>query len=777
MSPGEAAVQWPLDRVLLWLAANGFSHDWQETFKSLELQGADFLELGHGSNGRGNLGKMHQVVYPQLAKECAKSGTAWDQVHERDEGKRMRKLIRQIHDGGSYDAGAYSHKRRDSQQLSASVPSDAGSNLSPYVGHDAGPTASSTSAAESAPVQSSGLKPPTHGYNQRMSMQMRSVTLPVPLGKESPSLEVPPLEATGWMRSDFSRSVLSSLGGDHRRQSPSVSSDGGTFPATSSKLYEESPKSGSPAMQHASIAAQGLTSSSTGDLSVTCEHSRGNSSDSALGMGRGASASTNRYYDGRRQQDSARPSPQETRQWSSESSSTGSKEHGKSFLNIFKKKPKTIDTNHPSPEEQSLESPTSPLHVRQTGPPSPFTRSSFNASDVSLGERPSSAYMSDHEKGASRLRSAQRPKKWLFATMDGWNYRLVDVTDLESVETLRISICRSLGISDWTSVHIFTTSLGQIDHDEPLNDTALALCQRTKCDSLGSLKLFVRMKETHLGPKSSPRFAGLGLSIPPDKPAISPTAGPHQLQRKPLDEEALNRLSPVTHLRPSSPLLGSRQSTLKAPAAQTSPRNAPQRSSGGSLISTSTFDGGLEGDSGCTDLSARHEEHKREAERKQTTYRQVKFGSSQQAKKDSYGDTGYRREGVIDFDSPRISPYEDKKPDSLVPLRKPPSAPSESNTLTKVNSLSKKSFDRTRSQPTIPTHGLGAVLASVGRMTSAIGTPSPSVPVPLSAPNILSSGTAKDANIGLSKRNSPGKPLLTVPYEGQLPLTRSRKFY
>jgi hypothetical protein len=33
------------------------------------LEGADFLELGHGSGGRGNLGKMHQVVYPQLAKE------------------------------------------------------------------------------------------------------------------------------------------------------------------------------------------------------------------------------------------------------------------------------------------------------------------------------------------------------------------------------------------------------------------------------------------------------------------------------------------------------------------------------------------------------------------------------------------------------------------------------------------------------------------------------------------------------------------------------------
>ncbi|KAJ5493108.1 hypothetical protein N7539_001854 [Penicillium diatomitis] len=101
MSPSEAAIQWPLDRVLLWLARNGFSKDWQETFKALELQGADFLELGLASGGRGNLGKMHKVVYPQLAKECARSGTGWDSTREREEGLRMRKLIRQIHENES----------------------------------------------------------------------------------------------------------------------------------------------------------------------------------------------------------------------------------------------------------------------------------------------------------------------------------------------------------------------------------------------------------------------------------------------------------------------------------------------------------------------------------------------------------------------------------------------------------------------------------------------------------------------------------------------------
>jgi hypothetical protein len=48
-----SAIQWPLDRVLIWLAKNGFSNDWQETFKSLELEGAEacayaFLRLVPG---------------------------------------------------------------------------------------------------------------------------------------------------------------------------------------------------------------------------------------------------------------------------------------------------------------------------------------------------------------------------------------------------------------------------------------------------------------------------------------------------------------------------------------------------------------------------------------------------------------------------------------------------------------------------------------------------------------------------------------------------------
>jgi len=92
--PPELTAQWTPDRVLMWLQANKFSKDWQETFKALSLHGAQFLELGSGRGGRGNWGMMHQQVYPRLATQCYSSGTGWNQANEREEGKRMRRLIR-----------------------------------------------------------------------------------------------------------------------------------------------------------------------------------------------------------------------------------------------------------------------------------------------------------------------------------------------------------------------------------------------------------------------------------------------------------------------------------------------------------------------------------------------------------------------------------------------------------------------------------------------------------------------------------------------------------
>ncbi len=123
--PSELAAQWPLDKVLLWLQTNNFSRDWQETFKGLNLHGTQFLELGSGHGGRGNFGMMHQRVYPRLAQECTNSKSGWDQPREREEGKRMRRLIRGLVLGRTTDLAkmSTSHARNESASAANVLPS------------------------------------------------------------------------------------------------------------------------------------------------------------------------------------------------------------------------------------------------------------------------------------------------------------------------------------------------------------------------------------------------------------------------------------------------------------------------------------------------------------------------------------------------------------------------------------------------------------------------------------------------------------------------------
>ena len=89
-------LEWPLDQVLAWLAANKFSTDWQKTFESLNICGAEFLALGRGLGTKDEIGMMHRAVFPRLARVCAESGTGWDPGKQRVEGKRLRRSIRKL---------------------------------------------------------------------------------------------------------------------------------------------------------------------------------------------------------------------------------------------------------------------------------------------------------------------------------------------------------------------------------------------------------------------------------------------------------------------------------------------------------------------------------------------------------------------------------------------------------------------------------------------------------------------------------------------------------
>ncbi|KAJ6166617.1 hypothetical protein N7470_002064 [Penicillium chermesinum] len=662
LSPGIAASQWPLERVLQWLAKNGFSQDWQETFKSLELQGADFLELGLAWNGRGNLGKIHRVVYPQLQKECARRGVEYDQAREREEGRRIRQLIRHLNEGSE---DTVSTPLQGEPPVTIPGPADnAYATYNPKFIPEPRSAGANGKLDFTAEQQSLAQRPSTANVGKPGS-QMRSFTTPISAHPHHDSpLDSPSREPTTWLRSDYTRGVLAGLG-EHRRQSPSTSSEVQFHPGSSS------PKSGSPAMHTDSTAAAGRN--------------------------------TGRYYEQHRvAQEANRQSPQDStpgRPLSGESTST-QREPSKGIREFFKKKTKSNTSNHASPEEPSSEYPTTPE------PSTLYSVGAYSNSDLSLGERPSSS-------------SKPKTKKWIFATTDGVNYRLIDVTDYESVETLRAVICKNLEISDWASAQIFLTEPGQTEHDEPVNDTNLAIYRRRKSDAYGSLKLFVHGTSDRATKNRPHNFNGLGVSIPSggEKPALSPVAIQTPIHRKPLDEDALQRISPQNP-KPSSPLLNSRQPTLRL------------KSSKNDLISSQ--DSQKASDTDNADIAARHESYLLDVERKQ------RENHISRHRKPTYGETGYRG-GFVDFDLPRVSPYEErrlsssdeKKPETLVPLRKPPVAPNESNTLTKVNSLRKAPGQRERLHlhthaQNQASHGLGAVLASVGRMTSAIGTPIPS---------------------------------------------------
>ena len=698
----QANALWPLERVLNWLATYGFSSDWQDTFRSLNLQGADFIDLGRSSGGRG-IGKMHQVIYPQLARIC-KAGAGWDQNREREEGKRLRRLIRQVADVGPSD-GPYTHQRRQSSQMLASASTDGPSDGSPNLGRLEIAVTPSTAGVEGSPGKQMPARMAS-GLGPRNSVQQRSTTVPTYGSSGStPSDTNYPDSAYSHTRGDLSRSILNALN-QKGRHSPTASGDSSNFAAIP-KSFEDSPKSGSPALAQAVPVS--ATSAGT--------HSKSNSFDSKTFARGGVYAPG--YGDSLRGGLGGVPGevPMASRQGrpmiESHRTNSHDKEHTKHFINIFRK-PKRQD--YPSPDEQPLESPTSPA------------RPESKASDREKASRRTSYGLKD---GPSR--------KYVLVTPDHWNFRLIDVTDFNDAETLRRAFCTELAIPpDNTQVH--PTQFGQKDLDEPLTDASLLLMHRSKADSLGTLKFFVSNPAASAVSLPLPQSAGLGLSFPRSLPSPS---FPAQFSGK-FDAETYHRLV-AAQGENSSPYLGSRESTLKGPTSSKGSKPQTPADEHEELPTVDAETSQVERD---TALRRAASEYKKEVERKGKLYQLSRLQRNGTNPTYSSG-VGIRGTGVIDFDEPRMSPYEEKKPEPLVPFRKPPVAPAESSTLTKVNSLSKASGEKMRlsgqldgekrkSDPTIEdqrnergrrravqpsptiTGGLGAALANVGKM---VGTP------------------------------------------------------
>jgi len=732
LSPNDPAVQWPVENVLIWLASNGFSNDWQETFKSLDIQGVNFLELGR-ANARGNfgIGLMHNTVYPGLAKQCEKSGTGWDQAREREEGKRMRRLIRKIAETSGGEETKSGHARRTSMQLLTSAGSEGGIENSPNLN-----TPSTAGPGEESPGLQNHFRPMSAALGNRSISGYRYATNKPPPSETS--LQEGSQHAP--MRTGVTREILRDINGPSgKRHSPSNSGEAGfsgpTFRGEALRSeYDASPQGNSPATQFAtmsSINSGTLTAPSPGRFG----HHKSNSTDSVAsnqsanyipGTSIPCSVRTivdsrepgivGRLHEERRRHavESSRPPLLEAagRQPSTEAASSV-KEHGKGFLNKFRKRKKEDASQHTFSEDANPDSPTSPTNYRHVPPSLPFARQSRNNSDTSLDRPSSTSTMSEQDKSALRGRTLIRgssEKRFVLATPDKWNYRLIDVTFADTPQDLRDAIYQGLGMPE--DAQIYLTEAGQMDHDEVLTDTTLQLNKRTRADHRGSLKFYVRPASSPPSATSAPSFlsSGLGLYDYPGKAIPSPTIS-ISTHRKPLDEETYARLVSNGHPRSGSPPMSSRQGTIKANGASIafaqsgvpSPRlplesptvievkkrlEAVEVSPSGEVISDADKQ---------ESLDAAVQKYRQEIQKKQRAYFDAKHAK---LRKDSPPDSGYwsikREKGVIDFDIPRDSPYEDKKTDTLIPLRPPPPAPAESNTLIKANSLSKKTGEIAR---------------------------------------------------------------------------------
>ncbi|KAI1332490.1 hypothetical protein F5Y16DRAFT_394562 [Xylariaceae sp. FL0255] len=648
--PPELAAKWTLDHVLLWLAANSFSKEWQDTFKVLNMHGANFLELGSQRGGRGNFGMMHQLVYPKLAAICANSGVGWDQQAQREEGKRMRRLIRSLVTGKTTESSKVqsSHTRKESIN----------------GGH-------SQSAGTDIESPNTPIKPNGTGMPARRFSQTRATTMPI----------------NGTMASESNhRAMLKNIDIDsNRKGSPSASESGdGVFrrgsPISSPKLPSSLPSPGGRFPSHRSRNSTDSVSSNTAMRGSAVPPDAGQ----YLRNTQNSSSYGNRLspLDGER---SAGTEP-------------SSAKDSKALFGFWKKRPKPRDDDRDSPTT------TSPSMAKQA---EPFT--------------------------------SQRT--FILVTMDGWNYRMCDVTDCETSKELRASICLNLGLPSSDDMQLFPTELGQGTHDEQLGDVCVWHRQRTNGSSM---KLFVKYGDANNGSANIPSLLALAM-----------------------DAETYSRLSGQRTRSSSSP-----------PTSRTNTMTNQSRPSE-------------------RELAAQAEEHRAKVDQQGALYQQRRQNINKPPPLESPGVQGRS----VDFDHPRTSPFlvEDKKMENLLPQRKAPAPPGvETATLIKANSLYRKpnhnarssqgssdgfpsprrpatstsSFEnggsdmsRNRSEMTSPPAGsaLGA-LVNIGSSWSRLGRPSTSANQRVASPSRGNSGPSA----GTGDTESRGKGAMATVDFGQV---------
>ncbi|ODA76028.1 hypothetical protein RJ55_08310 [Drechmeria coniospora] len=718
--PPDTAAHWPLDTVLAWLAQNGFSKDWQSTFKALNLHGAQFLELGSLHGGRGNFGMMHQKVYPRLAQESTASGSGWDQPREREEGKRMRRLIRGIVTGKPVELSkltSSSHGRNHSVNLGQgnSLPS-AGTDPtdSPNTLHNPSDAAFPTAFAVTRHSQTRATTMPLLNNGAVSSDPSHRLAL-MHIDTE-PNMRLSPIS------SDFADAGHWGASGNPDSQNEGSGSQPTLFPsATTPALSASTP--GSAKFGHLSRSSVDSASSSA------AIYGSGVPLEAAAIMGRGLTLgevlAAGRHPDGRPKQS---PTDAGDRSAGAEGAPTSAKD-SKSFLSFLSRKKRLKDDgSFPSPDD--LDSPDSAIALPK---PLSVPHRSIGGGDTRL-ERPASSYGPQYPASFASVREAKGSsamKTYVLATLDFWNYRMCDITQAESAIDIRQAICANLGLIGSGHTTMYLTELGKFDHSEPLDDQQLLTNKRVKGDSAGSLKFFVAPGEAPGAPTGSGVLASLSPgNVPPE-----------------MDE--------ATYA-----ILNGRQ------RSSSSPSNSKSKA----MLGDSTDGQGREQEAS---------EYRSEIDRKQREYLAKRKQAHKKEHPSSpeltgpYGIVGRN----VDFDQPRDSPFEDKRPDQLFPQRKPPAPPSDpSATLIKANSLSRRPGQNSRAassasvesilssrrpstaagtveseaidgkkkakyaaQMTGPAGGIGAALVGMGRNLGAIGQSSANSRRAVSPKRIVSS--------------------------------------
>ena len=730
---------------------------------------------------------MHSLLYPELARQCKESGTGWDQTRERDEGRRLRKLMKDAVDNKG-SSKTFGNRRASSQMLTNPLREPSRDRASSTSRYDAQLSTPSTAEdGEDSPGHPKALQKSSPALTPS-ALQIRQANAKdnanngLGIAQDSTATARSRRATNESMLRSEAAGMKSSSGNTSQDVSSSASPRSADFRGEFTRAAMEGSPQPSPALQQSkpqtSASQESRSSSTQGRYHA---HHRALSSSSGSTIPSNATADDTSRRNG---QDRRRPSLMDNHSRNdSQEGPASAKEHTR-FLPKFMRRQKKDDSGG-ALDELLPNSPSSPNAMRHAFPNAPYAKASRNSSDTSLDRPPSAPASSESHKNTG-MHSRPRPsikadgsRNYVLVTVDHWNYRLIEVSGVDSVETFRSLVRYHIGIPpDVRELPIFTTSPGQMEHGKPLDDDIIMQILG-KSDALATLKFFVRTPfevtksgTVLYGPGRSPIPSPFGDSIP---------------MARPIDETTYAALT------------AGAQSDANAAPVETKHDNKD-----GDL---------LKPESACreslkegydleipADLEARSEEYQKEVERKQRAYhekRQSRF------KRDNEGvlNSGFRREGVIDFDKPRDTPVAERVSQTLVPLRRPPPVPPDSSTLIKANSLSKKGAEAMRRSSTEKhdspsklsltslskdqivanqTHrkaigdtpsvaaGIAGAVANVGMINALVGAPNTanSNDAGKSAPETKSAETKEpqramasvDFNGNRSGRNSPGSP-------------------